>query len=120
MKYNLWQDKIRIGEVVTDKPLVKGDIVLAAWRVVDAGWQADARDPTNRVSSGDILVEPVNPCQQANHPGKPCSLVPCQNDKPTCMKVCEYAAYSGGKVICVPCKSFDALKHNAGPRRGQR
>lgn len=63
MKYNLWRDKVRIGDITTDKPLVKGDIVQTVWRVVDAAWQADAGDPTNSVSSGDVLVEPVNPEQ---------------------------------------------------------
>lgn len=59
MKYNLWHDKVRIGDITTDKPPVKGDIIKTGWRVVDAAWQVDAGDPTNRVSSGDVLVEPV-------------------------------------------------------------
>lgn len=63
MRYNLWRDKVRIGDITTDKPLVKGDIVQTVWRVVDAAWQADAGDTTNSVSSGDVLVEPVNPEQ---------------------------------------------------------
>jgi len=60
MRYNLWRDKVRIGDITSDKPLVKGDIVKTVWRVVDAAWQSDALDPTNSVSSGDVLVEPVD------------------------------------------------------------
>jgi hypothetical protein len=59
LRYNLWRNRIRVCEVIIDKPLVKGDIIQHDWRVVDAAWQADARDPTNSVSSGDVLVEPV-------------------------------------------------------------
>jgi hypothetical protein len=61
MKYNLWRDKIRVGEVFRDEPLVKGEIVQKVWRVVDAAWFVDAGDSTNSVSSGDVLVELVNP-----------------------------------------------------------
>jgi hypothetical protein len=61
MRYNLWHDKVIVGDVTTDKPLVRGDIVQTAWRVVDAAWTVDARDNTNTRSSGDVLVEPVNP-----------------------------------------------------------
>jgi hypothetical protein len=52
-------DNVKVGEVISDKPPVKGDIVKTVWRVVDDAWQADTL--TNRVSSGDILVEPVDP-----------------------------------------------------------
>jgi len=61
VKYNLWQDKVRVGEVLSEKPLVKDDIVQTRWRVIDAAWHADARESTNTVSSGDVLVEPVDP-----------------------------------------------------------
>jgi hypothetical protein len=63
MRYNLWRDegRVRVGDVTTDKPLVKGDIVQKVWRVIDPMWSADAGDPTNSVSSGDVLVEPVEP-----------------------------------------------------------
>ena len=59
MLFNLWNDKGRIGDVITDKPLVKGDIVKKVWRVVDPKWSTESHDPTNSVSSGDIFVEPV-------------------------------------------------------------
>lgn len=60
MRYTLWREgRVRICDVITDKPLVKGDIVHTDWRVVDPAWQADVRDPTNSVSSGDVLVEPA-------------------------------------------------------------
>jgi hypothetical protein len=59
MRSNLWCDNGKVGEIISDKPLVKGDIVQTVWRVVDAYWQVDAGDPTNSVSSGNVLVEPV-------------------------------------------------------------
>jgi hypothetical protein len=62
MRYNLWQRDIgRVGEAISDRPLVKGDIVQIVWRVVDAFWSVDAGDSTNSVSSGNVLVEPANP-----------------------------------------------------------
>lgn len=61
MRYNLWHDKVIVGDVTTDKPLVKGDIVQTVWRVVDAAWSVDARDSTNSVPSGNVLVEPFDP-----------------------------------------------------------
>jgi hypothetical protein len=61
MLYNLWREKVRVGEVISDKPLVRGDIVQTVWRVVEPAWSVDAGDSTNTRSSGDVLVEPVNP-----------------------------------------------------------
>jgi|HubBroStandDraft_6_1064221.scaffolds.fasta_scaffold5225376_1 hypothetical protein len=70
MRFNLWHNKTIVGDVISDKPLVKGEIVKTVWRVVDDGrspgdngWQVDAGDPTNSVSSGNVLVEPVDPEQ---------------------------------------------------------
>lgn len=59
MRYNLWHDYVIVGEIISDKLLVKGEIVQTVWRVIDAAWQVDAGDPTNSVSSGNVLVEPV-------------------------------------------------------------
>lgn len=61
MLYKLWREKVRVGEVISDKPLVKGDIVQTVWRVVEPAWSVDAGDSTNARSSGDVLVEPVSP-----------------------------------------------------------
>jgi len=61
MRYNLWRDKVIVGDITTDKPLVKGDIVQTVWRVVGDAWSQDSLDPTNSVSSGNVFVEPVNP-----------------------------------------------------------
>jgi hypothetical protein len=60
--YKLWREgKVRVGEVITDKPLAKGDIVQTVWRVVEPAWAVDAGDSTNTRSSGGVLVEPVSP-----------------------------------------------------------
>jgi hypothetical protein len=66
MRFNLWHDKVKVGEVITDKPLVKGDLVQTGWRVVGDGWQVDAADPTNSVSSGNVQVEPATPLLSAD------------------------------------------------------
>jgi len=59
MKYSLWHEKVRVGELFDDKPPIKGAIVLKVWRVVGLAWEVDVGDNTR--SSGDVLVEPAAP-----------------------------------------------------------
>lgn len=37
MRFNLWHNKVKVGEGITDKPLVKGDLVQTGWSVVGEG-----------------------------------------------------------------------------------
>jgi hypothetical protein len=66
MRYDVCtpESKERIGDIILDKSLQKGDPVRfkgTDWRIRGIVWERDPNDRTNSVSSGLLCIEPIEP-----------------------------------------------------------